>query len=476
MLVSSAAVLTSAALGLAVGAVGVPAVPTAADMLEAPTAAVVAAEPTAAQSAWAAALDGAAPAPFIGPQPAAGSARVPIAELPRLRGLPLLQQLGMLSRVELVGLEGAHPELVSTLLDSPPRPTAVAGWWSRLGGPARGALRSTMPQLVGNLEGLPYTARDAANRRFVRATVTDITDRLASGVGRADREQLESTLHMLEQVREAIRSEAGEPRRQLASIDITGEGRAVIVVGDLDTADSVSLLVPGMFYGVDARIVPWTGVAADLAAQQADWLTRLGRGDERTAVVSWIGYHTPTLVNVASMENARQGRDALTATMRGLAAARPASPPYLAVLAHSYGATAALLALQENDVHADALAMVGSAGSPAESVGDLAVPAGRVWVGAADWDPIPQSGVFGSQPMSPEYGALVLGVDGGVDPQTGDRMSGSLSHNDYFAADSEAMRNFALIGIGAGDLVLGVDGDAPAIAAGMERGTLASTR
>ena len=158
------------------------------------------------------------------------------------------------------------------------------------------------------------------------------------------------------------------------------------------------------------------------------------------------------------MELAREGRDALTASLTGLRAERGADQPYVSVLAHSYGSTAALLSLQEDDVSVDALAMVGSPGSPARTVKDLHVANGNVWVGAAQWDPIPASGVFGSQPASPDYGAHHFGVDGAVDPYTGQQLSAAISHNDYFTDGGESFRNLVLIGIGQGSLVLGNDG------------------
>ncbi len=135
-----------------------------------------------------------------------------------------------------------------------------------------------------------------------------------------------------------------------------------------------------------------------------------------------------------------------------------AEKPYLSILAHSYGATAALLALQENDVTVDALAMVGSPGSPAESVGQLKVRDGNVWVADASWDPVSSTGVFGSQPLSPEYGARHFGVNGAVDPITGASLAGSVGHVDYFTSGSESFRNMALIGIGRGGFVLDPDG------------------
>ena len=82
---------------------------------------------------------------------------------------------------------------------------------------------------------------------------------------------------------------------------------------------------------------------------------------------------------------------------------------------------------------------------------------GSVWVGAADWDPIPASGVFGSQPASRSYGAHLFSVAAGSDPLTGSRLAGAVTHNDYFAPGSMSLRNMTLISLGEGDSVVGPD-------------------
>ncbi len=448
---TAAILITSASLGSVAGVAVVPADAAPLTAYHA-TASVAVADAATARS----------PDPFIGPRPVL--APVPIDRVPAMRGIPLLSQFSLLKRGELRELIGGHPQLIDETLAVPAAAADISGWWALTSPQARSDLRGVVPELVGNLEGVPYGVRDVANRSYLRDAIASITEQLADGVGRARTADLKTRLHMLEQIEEAIASRPGEARRYLVSIDSTGEGRAVISSGDLATADYVSLLVPGMFYGVDARIVPWTDCAADLATEQRDWLDRLGRTAERVAVVSWIGYHTPTLANVASMENARQGQKALTASLLGLAAARADRMPFVSVLAHSYGSTAALLSLSEDDVGVDALAMVGSPGGPARSVRELNVPEGRVWVGAAPWDPIPDSGVFGNQPMSEEFGARVMGVDGGRDPITSAWLAGTVSHNDYFAEGNETMRNFALIGIGAPQFVLTESGSMAAAA------------
>jgi hypothetical protein len=364
--------------------------------------------------------------------------------------------------------EQFRPSTLADLVATHASATDVASWWASATPAQQRALIASSPESVGNLEGIPYEVRDAANRTFLTDTIAGIESRIASGsVGRAASEDLQAQLHMLQQVAAAVETGDSGLVRTLINLDISDGGRAVIAVGDLATAQYVSYLVPGMFYSVDSEIGSWAGAADQLAADQAEWLERLAPNQytdasstdatKAVATVAWIGYQTPTVVNVASLDLAREGRDALTESLKGLDAIR-VDQPYLSILAHSYGATAALLALQENDITVDALAMVGSPGSPAESVGQLKVRDGNVWVADASWDPVSSTGVFGSQPLSPEYGAHHFGVNGAVDPLTGASLAGSVGHVDYFTSGSESFRNMALIGIGRGGFVLDPDG------------------
>lgn len=372
--------------------------------------------------------------------------------LDRLQGIALLDRLDSLPRGDVRLFLNGHPEVIRELLAAPPRAADVAAWWGNAPVAGREVLSSLAPELIGNLEGVPYSARDEANREVLDLARQHLDDRLAGAVGRAERAELETRTHMLQQVEQALQGES----RRLLSLDVTGDGRAVIAVGDIETADYVSFLVPGMFFGVDAQIDAWTDTAQTLVDEQREWLRTLQpHVDATVAAVAWIGYTTPSLVNVASMELAREGQQSFTASLQGLRAARGDVQPFVSVLAHSYGSTAAMLSLTEDDVHVDALAVVGSPGSPARSADELHVS--TMWVGAAEWDPIPSSGVFGSQPSSRDYGARLFSVAGGSDLLTGASLGGAFSHNDYFAAGSMSMRNLALIGLGEGVRVIGPD-------------------
>jgi hypothetical protein len=412
------------------------------------------AAPTADQAAWSALTDPSIDTP---------------ADPQASRSLTVLETLATFSRAELARW-AADPAAVSQLLAAPPTAAQVSDWWASTDAGSQARLLDSAPRVVGNLEGVPYPVRDIANRSFLDDEVASIESTLSAGTaGRAAAEQLRAQLHMLQQIEAAIAPGESALHRSLVNLDAEDGGKAVIVVGDLARADYVTFLVPGMFYSVDSEIGSWADAADQLAASEEDWLARLTpaqhAGSRQTvATVAWIGYQTPTVVNVASLDLARQGRDALTSSLRGLETLRGDDAPYVSVLAHSYGATAALLALQENDITVDALAMVGSPGSPAGNVGALRVRDGNVWVADAELDPIASTGVFGSQPLSDAYGAQHFGVDGAVDPITGRALAGSVGHVDYFTKGSESFRNMALIAIGQGELVIDPDGRTAALA------------
>jgi hypothetical protein len=112
------------------------------------------------------------------------------------------------------------------------------------------------------------------------------------------------------------------------------------------------------------------------------------------------------------------------------------------------------MALTQYNFSVNALVLVGTPGSAAQSAKDLHVDNTNVWVGSAAWDPVPTSAFFGSDPSSPSYGAHTMGVGGGTDVITGSKLGQSLGHNEYFDPGTESIRNMALIGIGHPELVM----------------------
>lgn len=367
----------------------------------------------------------------------------------------------------LPGYLSARATDAERMLASPPPASDVAQLWNLLDPVRQSVLLNTSTHLVGNLEGIPYSVRGKANALDLNRTMATAKQRMRTERGRAERVALQRTLTTLGNVSAALAERDGV-QRTLVALDPGQDAKAAIVVGDLTNAAYVSVLVPGMYMSVGEQIESWAGVAQELHDQQTRFLGRiLGPrfgGAPGVAVVAWIGYQTPVLMNIGGLQLAEEGADALERSLQGIRSLRAGNQPYLSVMAHSYGSTAALLALERHTVTVDALALLGSPGSDAQSVADLAVANGNVFVGEAPMDPIVDSAFFGSDPGSPAYGAKRMGVSGAVDPITHRELAGSSGHNEYFTAGTESMRNLAMIGIDQGRSVLG-DGDARTAAA-----------
>lgn len=372
----------------------------------------------------------------------------------------VLGVLGQLDPVRMSRYVQAHPGAIESVIEAPPAATAVTGYWGSLGAQARQNLVQTVPRLIGNLDGVPFSVRARANGIDLSRSMATITKRLRShDDGKGVKLELRRRLETLKRVRKSLRTPAGEPQRSLVILDIgTQRVRAAVAIGDLESAHFVSYLVPGMFFSVDQQLVDWTDTAENLYHEQRQWLRRAFgcrscAGAPGVATVAWIGYQTPALLNIGGTALAEEGADFLQNALSGLRALRQGDEPYLTVVAHSYGSTAALMALTRGSVEVDALAMVGSPGSAAQSAASLDVAGGNVFVGQAGLDPVVNTAFFGSDPSAVGYGARAMGVDGIIDPFGGAKLTASTGHNGYFAPGSESLRNLALIAIGQDALV-----------------------
>ncbi|MGO4594082.1 alpha/beta hydrolase [Leifsonia sp. 2TAF2] len=384
---------------------------------------------------------------------------VPAGAAGRSASAALLGAVAALNTSALPSFLDANRAKLDALLVNPPTARDVSRLWNLIDPDKQATLIRAAPHVVGNLEGVPYDVRGRANSLDLKRTIATVTKTLKSQHGRAERVALQRQLVTLGNVLKALSKHDGV-KRTLVALDPAADAKASIVVGDLRTATYVSVLVPGMYMSVGEQIESWAKVAQEQYDLQTGYLRRIlgtrgGTGAPGVAVVAWIGYQTPVLTNIGGTALATQGADGLERTLEGIRSLRTANQPYLSVFAHSYGSTAALMALQRHTVTVDALALMGSPGSEAQSVAGLSVTGGNVFVGEAALDPIVNSAFFGSDPGSPGYGAKPMGVGGAVDPITHATLTGSSGHNEYFTAGTECMRNLAMIGIDRGELVIG---------------------
>lgn len=238
------------------------------------------------------------------------------------------------------------------------------------------------------------------------------------------------------------------PGRHLLEFDPRGQGRAVEVVGGLEGADHVVVLVPGAdttldtFDGHGAKPYMRVGDAArELQARMAE-----EDPGARTAVVAWMGYPAPATMSpaVATTGRADTGARALDAFVPRLMEAAPGAR--LTLACHSYGTVVCGRAHGASARAADAV-LVGSPGAGVSGAADIG--ARRVWAGRGDSDwiaGVPHGSLalpgttlgFGPDPVGRGFGARVFDAGPG-------------GHSDYFAPGSHSLSSIARIALGRAD-------------------------
>ncbi len=269
-------------------------------------------------------------------------------------------------------------------------PPAAASRWAALPAADQLAAVRGSPAEIGALDGLPAWARDQANRLV-----------LAEALRRLPEGSPEHATAVAVARRLAALEDDGRPG-QLLQFDPAGD-RVAVAVGDLDTADAVAVLVPGILTtpedDLDDVLVDALAVAAAAGAGPA------------VAAVAWLGYRTPRVPSMASPQLARRGGADLDRALDGLAAARatPGAPPRprTTVVAHSYGTVVTGEAVQApGRIAADALVLLGSPGLTGGAAEDL--EAGEVHGAWSVADPVSWVQWFGDSPVDASFGDAPL--------------------------------------------------------------------
>jgi hypothetical protein len=352
-------------------------------------------------------------------------------------------------------------------VDLPPygsTPAQVGAYWAGLSLEQRTELIRDRPTEIGNLDGIPTEARDQANRitlnreiaRYegkqqglqaqldqlppfgVRVSPTtgdlrkDLTAQLSGVTARLD------ALH-------AINTRLTAPGPRPAYLmgfqpDAGRNGKAIVAVGNPDTADNVVTFVPG----ADATLNTLSG---DL--QRSDQIADSASNaapDKQTAVVTWLGYDAPqSPLEAADHSYADAAEVSLRDFQDGLRVTHQSAPSRNTVLGYSYGSTVVGQTARDQPLNADALIFVGSPGVGVDNVEGLHRPPGTVYSTTSDadvirWTHSPLFGILadelGPDPSAPEFGAHVFHAD----PAGG--------HGDYFNTGNPSHDNFGLIAVG----------------------------
>ena len=395
----------------------------------------------------------------------------------------------------------------------------TAEWWRSLTPTEQDRRIKADPESIGSNVNLPGHARDRANRlvlarereRLYRTIQRDAAEiqrnPLSAILGSRDRDN-EVNLQKLDailEIEKALWAEKDGTPRQLLMLDCSGnQVRTAISVGDVDTADNVSVFVPGFT----------TTVETGLAGKMKDMTNLHGLASEMgggtVATVYWHGYDPPQADAGLANPDRSVTSDYLAADagkdyakfVNGLRASHEGEV-HLTALGHSYGSTVVGNGLDRGAGVDDAV-VFGSpglgthdTGSIGDRIGDAArtallplpgpfgVPLGmlippeatdlstlsigrdHIYViessetpsGAhgsgqlGNWDGVADSGVFGGDPSNLPVNHLSADQERATD---GEVLSRSLGHSQYLKHGSASQYNIAAVVAGRPDLTIPV--------------------
>ncbi|TNM37327.1 hypothetical protein FHP29_15905 [Nocardioides albidus] len=278
-------------------------------------------------------------------------------------------------------------------------PVAVGAWWRRLSRAEQEAVTTEHPELVGAAGGIPVSDRDEANRGELAHQLDHLGQREEDGqLTGAEKDVLRNA----KAVDDGLDRYAGQldpsTRTHLAELIAfhpelhSGDGGVAVSFGDPDTADHVSVNVPGL-------TTDTTGLAGNLDKTHGLHEAALAEGRGSVASVYWGDYDAPSgnplnpldplgqldFDSVALTDKAEAGGDRLGGFVDGIRGSDQGAPAHLTVIGHSYGSTTVGHALADG-LPADDAVLLGSPGVPAATAGQLTDA--EVWVGSKDHDPV----------------------------------------------------------------------------------------
>lgn len=268
-----------------------------------------------------------------------------------------------------------HSGILPTFREASPENVAL--WWDSLTDDERERLRNNHPEDLGNLDGLPVEVRDKANRTLLEKELAAARGELESNDSSEQRRRVDDL--------EALHSVLEKRETALVFFDPRTPGedvRAAVAVGDVDNADNIVTLTPGIDTTVRENMDGWVANAQELRNSSG----------EQTAAIAFLGYDSPpgifdtghngSEVDILGTANAREGAKELNDMHEGIVAhhAVQGRDPRVTLVGHSYGSTVSGIAASEAEQGIyDSLVLHGSPGSGVQSVEEYAVPEGRVY-------------------------------------------------------------------------------------------------
>lgn len=350
----------------------------------------------------------------------------------------------------------------------------VASWWSQQSEANKKWLIENYPEKIGNLNGVDGTSRDKANRIVLNQKLTDLPgeiERLDAEAADAPspfmrnailekKAKLQHELDELKVVQQTLNKGAdpttgkggdGVPR-QLLGLDSSGRNlKAIVAQGNVDTADHVGVVVPGLNTNVENTLDDYDNRASAMMRSARNQV----KTGETVAMVEYLGYDAPqNKLEVLGTGYAEDGAVGLAGFLNGVDASREhgAGDAHITLFGHSYGSTTSgMAATLVNEGVVDDIVLAGSPGAGVQNVSEYHVPQGHAWVSAAPYayDVVQGLGTdfnFGKNPDT-MGGFNRLSGDVGPAPDEYDPFG---LHMEYFKEKTQAQYEIAGVIAGAG--------------------------
>lgn len=360
-------------------------------------------------------------------------------------------------------VSGAAREYLGKEIPFDKSPADRKEWWDHLTKEQREEYITSFPDVIGNLDGIPATARDTANRENLPLVIASLEGQTGDGA--------QDKLAGLKGIQDKLSKES-HPPMYLLGIGTQGKGRAIVSYGNPDTSKNVSSYVPGLGTALDADFAEDTVRRAFQTAKGAQ------KYDPSSASIVWLGYDAPGFKDVMSTTDANNGAPHYNAFMGGLQATNEHKNPHITAIGHSYGSlTVGTAARQDGGIPgADDIVLLGSPGTGAQTADELNVAKGHVFVGSADNDPVTYLPAkkdligpvftgpaergddeiwFGRDPASKNFGAIRMESGDGPLPLWLSGQGPTPAHSGYFDTDRNpsAADNIARIVAGNSDSI-----------------------
>ncbi|MFD0371481.1 alpha/beta hydrolase [Streptomyces sp. NPDC127114] len=307
-----------------------------------------------------------------------------------------------------------------------------ADWWNALTDEQREAYVAMHPASIGSLDGLPSAVRDEANRTVLaeqraakqleydawlkkepehyRPYISPVTGREVKGAmvptdewkeWEEKRKQLANGYKGMDDIQSRFDSYTSESTRPyLLGFDGNDMGRAIVSIGNPDTADNVVTYVPGTFAKLES-------IDGDLTrAQLLQAEAERQDGAHSTASIVWLGYDAPQGIMTDATET-KWADDAMYPLGDFLTGIEVANHRENGVnqtlMGHSYGSLVVGQTMETHiDLPVDNAIMLGSPGVGVDHAKDLNIPPDRVFAATAQNDLINLAPPVARDPLSPK--------------------------------------------------------------------------